>query len=89
MTSVLLADDQALVRAGFRALIDAQGDLEVVGEASDGAEAVALTSSLKPDVVLMDIRMPNMDGLEGDARDRNRSCSRWCPHHHPHDLRSR
>lgn len=64
MISVLLADDQALVRAGFRALIDAQTDLEVVGEASDGSEAVSLTTDLKPDVILMDIRMPNMDGLE-------------------------
>ncbi|MPZ70885.1 MAG: response regulator [Actinobacteria bacterium] len=64
MISVLLADDQALVRAGFRALIDAQDDVEVVGEASDGTEAVSLTTNLTPDVVLMDIRMPNMDGLE-------------------------
>ncbi len=63
MIRVLLADDQALVRAGFRALLDAQPDIEVVGEAGDGAEAVALTSSQKPDVVLMDIRMPVLDGL--------------------------
>jgi DNA-binding NarL/FixJ family response regulator len=62
--SVLLADDQALVRAGFRALLDAQSDLEVVGEAGDGDEAVALARELRPDVVLMDIRMPNRDGLE-------------------------
>jgi DNA-binding NarL/FixJ family response regulator len=60
---VLLADDQALVRAGFRALLDAQEDVEVVGEAGSGTEAVALTRSLKPDVVLMDVRMPEMDGL--------------------------
>jgi DNA-binding NarL/FixJ family response regulator len=61
---VLLADDQALLRAGFRALVDAEDDLEVVGEASTGREAVALVRSLKPDVVLMDIRMPELDGLE-------------------------
>jgi DNA-binding NarL/FixJ family response regulator len=61
---VLLADDQQLVRAGFRALLDAQDDIEVVGEASDGAEAVALTRRMTPDIVLMDIRMPNVDGLE-------------------------
>jgi DNA-binding NarL/FixJ family response regulator len=61
---VLLADDQALVRAGFRALLDAQPDVEVVGEASDGVEAVALAREHVPNVVLMDIRMPNKDGLE-------------------------
>ncbi|MQA99903.1 MAG: response regulator [Actinobacteria bacterium] len=64
MIRVLLVDDQSLVRAGFRALLDAQDDIEVVGEAADGAEAVEQTSALKPDVVLMDIRMPGMDGLE-------------------------
>jgi DNA-binding NarL/FixJ family response regulator len=60
---VLLADDQALVRAGFRALLDAQDDIEVVGEASDGVEAVTLARRLGPDVTLMDIRMPGTDGL--------------------------
>jgi DNA-binding NarL/FixJ family response regulator len=60
---VLLADDQALVRGGFRALLDAEQDIRVVGEAGDGVEAVALTRSTKPDVVLMDIRMPELDGL--------------------------
>jgi DNA-binding NarL/FixJ family response regulator len=60
---VLLADDQGLVRAGFRALLDAEEDLSVVGEARDGREAVELTGSLCPDVVLMDIRMPELDGL--------------------------
>ena len=60
---VVLADDQALVRAGFRSLLDAQDDIEVVGEASSGDEAVGLASELSPDLVLMDIRMPGMDGL--------------------------
>jgi len=61
---VLVADDQALVRGGFRMILDAQPDIEVVGEAEDGREAVRLTKELRPDVVLMDIRMPNLDGLE-------------------------
>jgi DNA-binding NarL/FixJ family response regulator len=60
---VLLADDQALVRAGFRALLDAEPDIEVVGEAGDGAHAVRLARQTRPDVILMDIRMPGMDGL--------------------------
>ncbi|MEV6006762.1 response regulator transcription factor [Streptomyces sp. NPDC051976] len=63
MIRVLLADDQVLVRAGFRALLDAQRDIEVVGEAADGAEALRLVGELTPDAVLMDIRMPLMDGL--------------------------
>ena len=62
-TTVLLADDQALVRDGFRALIDREPDLAVIGQAADGAEAVSLTRALQPDVVLMDIRMPRIDGL--------------------------
>jgi DNA-binding NarL/FixJ family response regulator len=61
---VALADDQALVRAGFRALLDAEDDVEVVGEASDGDEAVRVARSTSPDVFLMDIRMPGKDGLE-------------------------
>lgn len=61
---VLVADDQALVRAGFAVIIDSSGDLQVVGEASTGKEAVSLARELDPDIVLMDIRMPEMDGLE-------------------------
>ncbi|HEV7651127.1 MAG TPA: response regulator transcription factor [Actinophytocola sp.] len=64
MIRIVLADDQALVRAGFRALLNAQEDLEVVGEAADGTQAVAAAREHKPDVMLMDIRMPNLDGLE-------------------------
>ena len=61
---VVLADDQALVRGGFRMILDNKADLEVLGEAADGREAVALVAQLKPDVVLMDVRMPDVDGLE-------------------------
>lgn len=64
MIRVLVADDQVLVRAGFRALLDSQEDIDVVGEAADGEEAARLARTLRPDVVLMDIRMPGMDGLE-------------------------
>ena len=63
-TKVLVADDQALVRGGFRVLVDSAPDLEVIGEAADGAEALALVRELKPDVVLLDIRMPIKDGIE-------------------------
>jgi DNA-binding NarL/FixJ family response regulator len=64
VTTVLIADDQGLVRAGFRALLDAQADIEVVAEAADGVEAVDRARRQRPDIVLMDIRMPRMDGLE-------------------------
>jgi len=68
MISVVLADDQALVRAGFRALLDAQADIVVVGEAANGDEAVALALEHRPAVVLMDIRMPGVDGLTATRR---------------------
>ncbi|MFG1810771.1 response regulator [Streptomyces sp. NPDC049040] len=68
MIRVVLADDQALVRAGFRALLDAQSDIEVVGEASDGQQALRTVRDTRPDAVLMDIRMPVMDGLDATRR---------------------
>jgi DNA-binding NarL/FixJ family response regulator len=68
MTRVVLVDDQALIRAGLRALLEAEDDLEVVGEAADGAAAVEVVTKTRPDVVLMDIRMPGVDGLEATRR---------------------
>ncbi len=66
--SVLIADDQAMVRAGFAALLDAQDGIRVLGQAADGAEAVALAARLNPDVVLMDVRMPQLDGIAATRR---------------------
>ena len=68
MIRILLVDDQALVRAGFRMILDAEPEMEVVGEAGDGREAIDQVRALSPDVVLMDIRMPELDGLEATRR---------------------
>ena len=68
MIRVLIADDQALVRGGFRMILDAQKDIEVVAEAGDGRQALEGAREAKPDIVLMDIRMPELDGLEATRR---------------------
>jgi DNA-binding NarL/FixJ family response regulator len=68
MIRVLLADDQALVRGGLRVILESQDDIEVVGEAGDGREALELARSLAPDVILMDVRMPEVDGIEATRR---------------------
>ena len=68
MIRVMLADDQELVRSGFAALLRAEDDIEVVGEASDGLEAVGMAARTRPDVILMDIRMPGLDGIEATRR---------------------
>ena len=68
MIRVLIADDQALVRGGFRMILESQKDIEVVGEAGDGREALLQAQELRPDIVLMDIRMPELDGLEATRR---------------------
>ncbi|HEX3056198.1 MAG TPA: response regulator transcription factor, partial [Gaiellaceae bacterium] len=68
MTSVVIADDQALVRVGLRKILESEADLTVAGEAEDGSDAVAAARRLRPDVVLMDIRMPVLDGIEATRR---------------------
>jgi len=68
MIKVLIADDQALVRTGFRMILDAEDDIEVAGEAADGLEAVSAAQRERPDVILMDVRMPNMNGIEATRR---------------------
>ncbi|MBO1901236.1 response regulator transcription factor [Leucobacter weissii] len=68
MIRVLLVDDQALVRSGFRVILDSEADIEVVGEAADGAEAVRLAASLSPQVICMDVEMPALDGIEASRR---------------------
>lgn len=68
MIKVLIVDDQALVRGGFRSILDGQPDLEVIGEAADGLQAIELAASHRPDVVLMDIRMPQLDGISATSK---------------------
>ncbi len=83
---VAIVDDQDLVRTGFRMILEDLPDLEIVGEASDGAQAVRLVESYRPDVTLMDVRMPTMDGVEATRRIVSRDPIREGPH--TDDLRS-
>ena len=82
--TILLVDDQELLRVGFRMVLDAQDDLEVVGEAGDGEEAVRLVLEQSPDVVLMDVRMPGTDGVAGDRAGSSSSGSRVARDHPDH-----
>ena len=88
MIRVGLADDQELVRAGFAALLDAEDDIEVVGEAADGQQAVRLAERHTPDVLLMDIRMPVLDGIEATRQDRGPGRPGGRARGHPHHVRA-
>ena len=86
---VLIVDDHTIVRKGIRALLTEIAGIEVVGEAADGQEAVAQANSLRPDVILMDLAMPKMDGIELTARLWQRALARPCPDCYPRDRQRR